>query len=82
MAQVITTDKVVVVCPPFGKQYEHWKGTPDEMSDISFLDWVKIIKEHVKAPNYIFIGPETSKPKAKCGLFAKKLGIALYKEEE
>lgn len=82
MAQVITTDKVVVVCPPFGKQYEHWKGTPDEMSDISFLDWVKNIKEHVKAPNYIFIGPETSKPKVTCGLFAKKLGIALYKEEE
>lgn len=80
MAQVVTTDKTVIVCPPFGKQYEHWKGTPDEMSDITFLEWVDIIKEHVKAPNYIFIGPETDKPKSACGLFARKVGIALYKE--
>ena len=80
LAQTVTTDKTVVVCPPFGKKYEHWKGTPDAMSDIDFIDWVKLIKEHVKAPDYIFIGPEPGTKKTKCGLFAKKVGIALYKE--
>lgn len=81
LAQVVHTDKTVVVCPPFGKKYEHWKGTPDEMSDIEFTDWVKLIKEHVIAPNYIFIGPETGEGKNKCGLFKRKIGIALYKDE-
>lgn len=81
LAQVVHTDKTVVVCPPFGKKYEHWKGTPDEMSDIEFTDWVKLIKEHIIAPNYIFIGPETGEGKNKCGLFKRKLGIALYKDE-
>ena len=82
LAQVVHTDKVVVVCPPFGKKYEHWKGTPDEMSDIEFTDWVKLIKKHIIAPNYIFIGPETGEGKNKCGLFKKKLGISLYKEND
>ena len=82
LAQVVHTDKVVVVCPPFGKKYEHWKGTPDEMSDIEFTDWVKLIKEHVIAPNYIFIGPETGEGKNKCGLFKRKLGISLYIEND
>ncbi len=27
LAQVITTDKSVLCCSPFGKNYEHWKGT-------------------------------------------------------
>ena len=81
LAQVIHTDKTVVVCPPFGKKYEHWKGTPDEMSDIEFTDWVKLIKEHVIAPNYIFIGPEIDSGKNKCGLFKRKIGIALYEGE-
>lgn len=82
LAQVVHTDKTVVVCPPFGKKYEHWKGTPDEMSDIDFIDWVKLIKEHVIAPNYIFIGPETGEGKNKCGLFKRKLGISLYIEND
>lgn len=80
LAQVIHTNKVVVVCPPFGKQYEHWKGTPDEMSDITFAEWVKLIKAHVIAPNYIFIGPETKPRKNRCGLFAKAVGVSLYKD--
>lgn len=79
LAQTIYTDKVVIVCPPFGKKYEHWKGTPDEMSDISFEEWVKLIKEHIIAPNYIFIGPEIDN-NTRCGLFRKKIGISLYKE--
>ena len=77
LAQTITTEKTVIVCPPFGKEFEHWKGTPDEMSDISFIEWVDLIKEHVKAPKYIFIGPEM-KSKNKCGLFSKKTGISYY----
>ena len=71
-----------MVCPPFGKKYEHWKGTPDEMSDISFAKWVKLIKEHVKAPRYVFIGPETKSANNKCGLFSKKVGIELYEVYE
>ena len=82
MAQVVNTDKIVIVCPPFGKEYEHWKGTPDEMSDIPFIEWVNIIKEHVIAPGYVFIGPEMEPPKTSCGLFARKVGIALYKDME
>ena len=80
LAQVITTDKTVVVCPPFGKRYEHWDGTPDEMSDIGFHKWVDLIKKHVVAPDYIFIGPEldnNSKSNA-CGLFKRKVGIQWY----
>lgn len=80
LAQVVHTNKVVVVCPPFGKQYEHWKGTPDEMSDITFKQWVSLIKEHVIAPNYIFIGPEVDGGKNRCGLFKRKVGISLYKD--
>ena len=80
LAQIVHTDKVVVVCPPFGKEYEHWDGTPDDMSDIPFNEWVSLIKQHVVAPEYVFIGPEVSPNKNKCGLFAKKVGIALYKE--
>ena len=82
LAQIVETDKTVVVCPPFGKKYEHWKGTPDEMSDISFAKWVKLIKEHVKAPRYVFIGPETKSANNKCGLFSKKVGIELYEVYE
>ena len=80
LKQVVHTDKVVVVCPPFGKNYEHWEGTPDEMADISFIQWVALIKQHVIAPQYVFIGPELESKKQTCGLFAKKVGIALYKE--
>lgn len=78
LAQTIETDKTVVVCPPFGEKYEHWKGTPDEMSDISFENWVSLIKTHIKAPRYVFIGPETHSNVSKCGLFAKTVGIELY----
>ena len=81
LAQTITTEKTVIVCPPFGKEFEHWKGTPDEMSDISFIEWVDLIKEHVKSPKYIFIGPEM-KSKNKCGLFSKKTGISYYDDDK
>lgn len=80
LTQVIETDKTVIVCPPFGKEFEHWKGTPDEMSDITFIEWVRLIKEHVKAPDYIFIGPETHS-KNICGLFSKTTGIAYYEDK-
>lgn len=80
LAQKIKTDKVVIVCPPFGKQYEHWKGTPDEMSDIEFIKWVDLIKEHIEAPDYIFIGPEYNEGKNECGLFKRKIGIALWND--
>lgn len=82
LAQTITTDKTVIVCPPFGKTYEHWKGTPDEMSDIGFLEWTKLIREHIKAPNYIFIGPENNKGKNSCGLFKRTVGVAYYPTTE
>lgn len=82
LAQVVETNKVVVVCPPFGEEYEHWNGTPREMSNIQFKEWCKLIKEHIKAKDYIFIGPELDKNSKnnKCGLFKRKVGIQLYKD--
>ncbi|MCM1260542.1 MAG: hypothetical protein NC222_06265 [Staphylococcus sp.] len=81
LAQKIVTDKVVVACPPFGKETERWEGTPESMY-YSFEEWCKLIKEQIKAPNYIFIGPERKdyKPNQKCGLFKKKYGIQWYPE--
>lgn len=80
LAGIIHTDKTVIACPPFGKKYEHWEGTPDEMSDIGFTKWVSLIKEHIKAPDYIFIGPEKNDNSGKksCGLFSKRIGVQLY----
>jgi len=86
LAQVIETDKTVFVCPPFGLKTERWEGTPENRDDefktnyLEFKDWCELIKEHVKAPQYIFIGPETKKSKNKCGLFSKSLGIQYYPE--
>lgn len=76
----ITTNKVVVVCPPFGKEFEHWKGTPDDMSNISFVEWYKLIKEYIIAPNYIIIGPEI-KSKNKIGLFSKTVGVQVWTDD-
>lgn len=85
LAQKIQTNKIVFVCPPFGANTERWPGTPNNMY-YDFHDWVKLIKEHVIAPNYIFVGPELKnnnryksgiKPS---GLFAKKYGIQWYPE--
>lgn len=87
LAQVVETDKIVFVCPPFGLKTEQWKGTPMVRDDkfetnyLDFHDWCRLIKEYVKAPNYIFIGPEEKgKGKNSCGLFAKTLGIKYYPE--
>ena len=85
LSDYVETDKVVFVCPPFGKNTERWEGTPDEMY-YEFEEWVKLIKEHIKAPNYIFVGPEIGNkrtdenPNIKCGLFGKKRGIQWYPE--
>lgn len=87
------TDKVCICCPPFGKKYEHWDGTPDEMSDIDFKEWYHLIKEYVIAPEYIIIGPEIDKTgtgsnkgvdrngKKQTGLFVKTVGIMRWTDE-
>jgi len=83
LAQHIKTNKTVFVCPPFGPNTERWKGTPDTMY-YEFEEWVKLIKEYIDAPDYIFVGPEVSNSsisKVKCGLFSKKYGIQLYAPE-
>lgn len=77
LAQHIKTDKTVFVCPPFGPNTERWKGTPDTMY-YKFEEWVKLIKEYIDAPDYIFVGPEINSENNNCGLFAKKYGIQLY----
>ena len=79
LAQKVKTDKVCICCPPFGKKYEHWDGTPREMSDICFENWYMLIKEYVEAPSYIIIGPEIGGRKNVSGLFKKSVGV---KEEE
>lgn len=58
LSDVVVTDKICICCPPFGKKYEHWKGTPNEMSDTSFKEWYHLIKKHVISKDYIIIGPE------------------------
>lgn len=93
LAQKIITDKVCICCPPFGKKYEHWDGTPDDMSDIDFKEWYHLIKEYVIAPEYIIIGPEIDKTgtgsnkgvdkdgKKQSGLFAKTVGIMRWTDD-
>ena len=93
LEQKIKTDKVCIVCPPFGKKYEHWDGTPRDMSNKSFVEWYKLIKEYVDAPNYIIIGPEIDKTgtgsnkgfdsngNKREGLFAKTTGVMLWTDE-
>ena len=86
LAQVVETDKICIACPPFGEHTERWKGTPSNMY-YECTEWADLIREHVKAPNYIFIGPETTdnanryaSGKKPSGLFAKKYGIQWMKE--
>lgn len=94
LEQVVETDKVCLVCPPFGKNYEHWDGTPDEMSDITFIEWYEYIHQYVKAPGYIIVGPEIrlnensrsnkgldSNNKERNGLFSKTVGIMLWTDD-
>ena len=85
-SEEVKTDKVCVACPPFGEHTERWKGTPSNMY-YEFHDWAKMIREHVIAPNYIFIGPEISDDSKRyssgvkpCGLFKRKYGIQWYPE--
>lgn len=79
LSDYVETDKVVFVCPPFGEKTERWKGTPDNMY-YSFEEWVNLIKEHIKAPQYIFVGPEinTLERAHLSGLFRKRYGIQWY----
>lgn len=79
LSQKVETDKIVFACPPFGDKTERWKGTPDNMY-YDFHTWCKLIKEYIKATNYILVGPETNKNKNSCGLFSKKFGIQYYPE--
>ncbi len=86
LAQIVETNKIVVACPPFGKTTERWNGTPEDMY-YGFHDWCKLLKQHIKAPNYVFIGPEVHDKVptyksgiARHGLFRKKLGIQYYPE--
>lgn len=93
LVQKVVTDKVCICCPPFGKKYEHWDGTPDEMSDIDFKEWYKLIKQYVIAPEYIIIGPEIDKTgtgsnkgvdkdgKKQSGLFTKTVGIMRWTDD-
>lgn len=94
LKSIIETDKVCIVCPPFGKNYEHWVDSSengisqdiiDDMADITFIEWYSLIKKHVKAPAYIIIGPELSsngRDINKCGnLFKKRVGIQLWTDE-
>ena len=94
LGSIIETDKVCIVCPPFGKNYEHWVDNSEDgisqdvinrMADITFIEWYELIKKHVKAPAYIIIGPELSsngRDIKKCGnLFKKRVGIQLWTDE-
>ena len=94
LESIVETDKVCIVCPPFGKKYEHWvdcsedgisQDIIDNMADITFIEWYGLIKKHVKAPAYIIIGPELSsngRDVNKCSnLFKKRVGIQLWTDD-
>lgn len=93
LSEHVKTDKVVICCPPFGKTYEHWKGTPKTMSDTTFEEWYKLIQEYVEAPEYIIIGPEIDKTgtgsnkgldgsgNKRQGLFAKTSGVMRWTDD-
>lgn len=93
LENVVVTDKVCICCPPFGKSYEHWDGTPREMSEIDFREWYRLIKEYVIAPEYIIIGPEVDstgfgsnkgldyKGEKISGLFKKISGVMVWNDE-
>jgi hypothetical protein len=77
LAQVVETNKIVAACPPFGLgTSERWPGTPEEMY-YSFEEWCTLLRKHIIAPDYIFIGPER-KNKNACGLFGKTRGVQYY----
>ena len=91
---IIETDKVCIVCPPFGKNYEHWvdscengisQNIIDNMANITFIEWYSLIKKHVKAPAYIIIGPELSSNGRDIikysNLFKKRNGVQLWTDE-
>jgi len=89
LSDVVETDKVVVVCPPFSRDHEHWKNTPDKYADIGFFYWCKLLQKHVKAPGYIFIGPVIeNRPQDKkqqdniIGLFKNKTGVRYWSVDE
>lgn len=86
LAQVVETDKICIACPPFGEHTERWEGTPSDMY-YECNEWAELIMEHVKSPNYIFIGPEETNNAKRyssgvkpSGLYAKKYGIQWMKE--
>lgn len=56
LSEKVVTDKVVVVCPPFGNNTEQWAGT-DSKFLLDMEDWCLLIKEYITAPRYIFFGP-------------------------
>lgn len=85
LAQHIETDKIVIACPPFGATYENWGQKSDYEPDsmFSFTEWCEEIIKHIKAPNYILIGPSevnSEKKGNQNGLFAKSVGIRWYPE--
>ena len=55
LSDYVETDRIVAACPPFADT-EQWPGTPEE-SYKDFHEWAKLIREHIKAPGYILIGP-------------------------
>ncbi len=94
LESIIETDKVCIVCPPFGKKYEHWvdscengisQDIIDNMANITFIEWYSLIKKHVKAPAYIIIGSELSSNgrdvTKHSNLFKKRNGVQLWTDE-
>ena len=55
LSDYVETDMVVAACPPFADT-EQWPGTPADCYR-DFHEWARLIREHVKAPGYILIGP-------------------------
>lgn len=78
LSDFVETDKVVVACPPF-EDKEIWPGTPDSMYR-PFEEWTYLIREHVKAPRYIFFGPVTEIDRSMPNLFSRNKQARYYPE--
>lgn len=78
LSERVETDMVVVACPPFSDT-EQWPGTPVEMYR-PFEDWCNAIREHVKAPRYVFFGPVTDLDRSRPDLFLRCRQARFYPE--
>ena len=74
LSEYVETNSIVIACPPFGNLTERF-GNLDDKFYFDFEDWCLLLKEHIKAPAYVFIGPELDKDKVSNDKIRFKSGV-------